>query len=396
MESNADEYDEEHSKAIHVEEKSSMGKDHNMEEFNGEEGKAISSCRYITTDGLQRSNEMETFGGSKFWIPKVEDDVKPILGSVFQSLDNAIEMYANYAKKGGFKIRRSTQKTKRDGSVILKYILCSKAGLLENHQNGNLNQKRNKRQRNMRFQRTGCKACAKFKLIPGTTSYRLYSFEDKHNHALITKDNMNLTRAKRELDAPVDGKEANKHCDKLAHDAYSIVDYCIGKLSDDKEKLDLFVRRIHDLKNEVETGFLDQRAHKKEDVIGGSFIGISLPEVVAIHNPIGTRNEGCSYEKRPKSSNEKGINESSKFNRMCKRCWKIAGHDSRNCPLKNVHLRGRLLNDYLDKHLSISFTLLIDYGKDREVYSVRMMSFVDKRLSSKYFVNGPKVNSNSI
>ncbi|XP_024968308.1 uncharacterized protein LOC112507820 isoform X2 [Cynara cardunculus var. scolymus] len=295
-----------------------MNKEHNMEEFDSEEDKAIPSCRCNVTADLQHGNEIETSDGSKFWIPKVEDDVKPIVGSVFQSLDNAIEMYANYAQKGGFTIRRSTQKTKRDGSVILKYILCSKAGVVEN-----------KRQQNMRFQRTGCKACAKFKVIPGTSTFRLYSFEDKHNHALIRKEDTNLTRTKREF-------EASKHCDKLAHDAYSVVDYCIGKLSDDKEKLALFVKKIQDLKNEVETGFLNQPAHKKEDDVKGSFIGISKPEVVETPSPIGIRNEGCSSEKRLEGSNEKVVTESSKFDRMCKRCWKTTGHDSRNCPLKNV------------------------------------------------------------
>ncbi|KAI3770028.1 hypothetical protein L6452_01148 [Arctium lappa] len=60
MELNVDEYNEEHSKAVHVEEESSTDKDHNMEEFDSEEDKAISGCRYIAPDDLQRSNEIET------------------------------------------------------------------------------------------------------------------------------------------------------------------------------------------------------------------------------------------------------------------------------------------------------------------------------------------------
>ncbi|GKE32697.1 hypothetical protein Tco_1452019 [Tanacetum coccineum] len=49
----------------------------------------------------------ETPRGSKYWIPNVED--KPVEGTLFESVQHAYQVYKEYAKKGGFEIKRGGQ-----------------------------------------------------------------------------------------------------------------------------------------------------------------------------------------------------------------------------------------------------------------------------------------------
>ncbi|XP_042752267.1 protein FAR1-RELATED SEQUENCE 5-like [Lactuca sativa] len=87
--------------------------------------------------------------GKSYWIPAVPDDVKPIINHKYPSDDAIEDMYRRFACATGFDVRKSTNKKKR-GIVYIKYLLCNR--------------------------------------------------EEKHNHPLISRDNMLFARHHRQLD----------------------------------------------------------------------------------------------------------------------------------------------------------------------------------------------------
>lgn len=49
------------------------------------------------------------------WIPKDVDDVKPKLGTIYQSIDEAMDFYKKYACASGFDVRKATTKRNQVG-----------------------------------------------------------------------------------------------------------------------------------------------------------------------------------------------------------------------------------------------------------------------------------------
>ncbi|PWA85886.1 FAR1 DNA binding domain-containing protein [Artemisia annua] len=71
----------------------------------------------------------ETPSGSIYWVPHVDERITvPEEGKSYDTIDEAIEMYSNYAEAGGFQIKKACQKTTKSGIGTLKYIMCNKEG----------------------------------------------------------------------------------------------------------------------------------------------------------------------------------------------------------------------------------------------------------------------------
>ena len=71
----------------------------------------------------------ETPGGSEYWEPHVDEGITvPEEGKSYKTIDEALEMYGNYAEAGGFQIKKGGQHTTKSGLVKLKYIHCNKEG----------------------------------------------------------------------------------------------------------------------------------------------------------------------------------------------------------------------------------------------------------------------------
>ncbi|XP_074296931.1 protein FAR1-RELATED SEQUENCE 5-like [Silene latifolia] len=68
--------------------------------------------RFVSNDIVQSSSHLE---------------LKPVLGMLFDKLEDGLEFYKAYAANSGFKMRKSTQRN-IDGVVMTKYCVCSKAG----------------------------------------------------------------------------------------------------------------------------------------------------------------------------------------------------------------------------------------------------------------------------
>ncbi|XP_071695840.1 protein FAR1-RELATED SEQUENCE 5-like [Rutidosis leptorrhynchoides] len=173
--------------------------------------------------------EIVSGDGISHWLPQVCSADKPVLGTIFDSIDAGYEFYQQYAQKGGFEIRKSTSKpvSKRqrgvDGPKIvkLKYFVCSRQGFKDQKNNNNVlngneiskdqsNSTRNvdvnveannkqKQKRTRPSQRIGC--LASFKLqIRQDGKYELYRFVEEHNHCLVHPDYSLHLKTYRRLD----------------------------------------------------------------------------------------------------------------------------------------------------------------------------------------------------
>nr|GMD89356.1 protein FAR1-RELATED SEQUENCE 5-like [Ipomoea batatas]GMD93790.1 protein FAR1-RELATED SEQUENCE 5-like [Ipomoea batatas]GME20098.1 protein FAR1-RELATED SEQUENCE 5-like [Ipomoea batatas] len=61
-------------------------------------------------------------------IPDCVESIKPYMGQRFQTLDEGVRYYKEYAAFVGFDVRANTIKKNRYGDVEVKYLLCSREG----------------------------------------------------------------------------------------------------------------------------------------------------------------------------------------------------------------------------------------------------------------------------
>ncbi|GKA57829.1 FAR1-related sequence 5-like protein [Tanacetum coccineum] len=80
---------------------------------------------YFTPHDLQDGSFQPTPKGSKFWVPKVNN--KPVEGTVFDTLELALKAYKDYAREGGFEVRKGGQKNSKE-EPNHKYFYCVRQG----------------------------------------------------------------------------------------------------------------------------------------------------------------------------------------------------------------------------------------------------------------------------
>ncbi|GKC65889.1 hypothetical protein Tco_1098487, partial [Tanacetum coccineum] len=85
--------------------------------FASYDDNASSSNSLKTTKDVIHNEFIDTPGGSVYWVPRVSASVSLVLGTVYDSLDECIEMYRKYASEAGFGIRLSCQKRLKCGYV---------------------------------------------------------------------------------------------------------------------------------------------------------------------------------------------------------------------------------------------------------------------------------------
>ncbi|KAF5781947.1 putative transcription factor FAR family [Helianthus annuus] len=140
--------------------------------------------------------------GLPYYIPDVPLSSRPVIGMIFSSLEQACQFYENYAKLGGFTVRKNTQTTNR-GVISLKYLVCSKEGhkifrrinTLKDDKESGSKEKQIRRRPSIR---TGCLAHLRLQICE-TNKYKVYSFVERHNHELVDADDYHLLSAARNL-----------------------------------------------------------------------------------------------------------------------------------------------------------------------------------------------------
>ncbi|KAL2894518.1 Protein FAR1-RELATED SEQUENCE 5, partial [Bienertia sinuspersici] len=112
----------------------------------------------------------------------------------FDTLQQGISFYENYARVSGFETRLySTKKRKSDGKISLKYCVCNKEGFRETPRlQSNCKKKRP-------ITRMGCNARITLKLINDQDNYIIFSFHEGHTHPLTTPNSAHHSKQSRNL-----------------------------------------------------------------------------------------------------------------------------------------------------------------------------------------------------
>ena len=129
-----------------------------------------------------------------YYVPTCEESVKPRVGQVFGSKDEAELLYSAYAKICGFIVRSATETKSKDGSTIWKYYLCGREGFAPKR---DYNTEESFKRRRI-YDRCGCQAKIKIR-IDGPGRFILKEFEERHNHPLVPTSQKYLMRSNRKL-----------------------------------------------------------------------------------------------------------------------------------------------------------------------------------------------------
>ncbi|PWA79107.1 FAR1 DNA binding domain, Zinc finger, SWIM-type, MULE transposase domain, FHY3/FAR1 family [Artemisia annua] len=153
-----------------------------------------------------------TPNGTKYWVPKVIN--KPVEGQVFDTLELALNAYKDYAREGGFEVRKGGQKHTKDRKAEPKnkYFYCVRQGFKPPPKAEN--QKAHKqpptnplgvtkviKRRKRASCHCGCTAQPRLKKLPDGR-YSVSKFIEKHNHSLVYEDDIKYLRASRRLTFP--------------------------------------------------------------------------------------------------------------------------------------------------------------------------------------------------
>ncbi|VFQ77329.1 unnamed protein product [Cuscuta campestris] len=151
-------------------------------------------------------NEGSSSYVERHWVPQCPDNYIPKVGMVFKDLDDAIRFYRAYAAEAGFDVRKTTT-TKKKGSVVWQYVVCSREGkkhvptILHNdasHDNGQAALSKPGRRRRI-SKRIGCMARVAFRIL-GHDGYVLSIFEEQHNHPLTSLPYRPFLKINRNID----------------------------------------------------------------------------------------------------------------------------------------------------------------------------------------------------
>nr|GEX76137.1 hypothetical protein [Tanacetum cinerariifolium] len=116
---------------------------------------------YVKDADSDICEEIELSDGTFNYKPIVDESEKTKIGSEYSTIDKCIKMYAKYAEKSRFTIRKSTQENLKSGIPARKYLLCKKEGFPK--------------------------------------GYVLYEFEEAHNHTFVPKAYRNLTKKRKQM-----------------------------------------------------------------------------------------------------------------------------------------------------------------------------------------------------
>ncbi|KAL6222066.1 hypothetical protein ACLB2K_005458 [Fragaria x ananassa] len=127
------------------------------------------------------------------YTPEVADEYAPKVGQIFDSLEEVYEFYNNYAKMGGFGIRRHSQKThKGSNDITRKEFVCYKQGNYEKKVD-------DKGIRSRGVVRCGCEAKIAVLQVEQSTMYRISTFVEEHNHLLANLEEVHMLTSHRKV-----------------------------------------------------------------------------------------------------------------------------------------------------------------------------------------------------
>ncbi|XP_024962992.1 protein FAR1-RELATED SEQUENCE 5-like [Cynara cardunculus var. scolymus] len=142
----------------------------------------------------------ESSEGIKFFIPKVDDALKPNMKAQYANINEVERMYRAYADNAGFDVRMHVKKTNNNGEIQTRWFVCSREGNPKKKDFDSLYmQPGERRYRNTNIKRCGCNACIRIHLTKDRSCYEIYEFVEAHNHALFNNNDRRFSRKNRQM-----------------------------------------------------------------------------------------------------------------------------------------------------------------------------------------------------
>ncbi|OMO53636.1 hypothetical protein COLO4_36684 [Corchorus olitorius] len=142
-------------------------------------------------------DDNETVTGAEIivYVNEEEVSIKPHVGLPFDSKEETFDYYNKYAYQKGFSVRKgATRKSKKDGNVIGRRLVCSKEGF--RHQKFKANEANKKRHQG----ETRCGCIAKLLINKSSDgSWVVSMFIEEHNHILATPRKCHLLPSHRKI-----------------------------------------------------------------------------------------------------------------------------------------------------------------------------------------------------
>ncbi|KAL9686623.1 hypothetical protein QQ045_031016 [Rhodiola kirilowii] len=149
-----------------------------------------------------RALEDESFSfvsvnGRNCWIPKCPDELKPHVGMTFPNLEKAVLFYKEYARITGFVVRLAMSNSSA-GIITIKYLVCQTEGFKRKSKVVDTVNTGDHNSRSRRDTRCGCQARIQLNIGEGGR-YRVYFFEESHNHSLESDIGKQFLTSHREM-----------------------------------------------------------------------------------------------------------------------------------------------------------------------------------------------------
>ncbi|KAL9679734.1 hypothetical protein QQ045_017600 [Rhodiola kirilowii] len=152
-----------------------------------------------------------SFNGRNCWIPKCPDELKPHVGRSFANLDKAVLFYKEYARIDGFVVRLATSNSS-GGIITIKYLVCQREGFKQKSKVVDTINTGDHNCRSRRDTRCVCQARLQVNISEGGR-YRVYFFEESHNHYLKSDIGKQFLTSHREM--PLIDKQLVMECGKV-------------------------------------------------------------------------------------------------------------------------------------------------------------------------------------
>nr|XP_017217257.1 PREDICTED: protein FAR1-RELATED SEQUENCE 5-like [Daucus carota subsp. sativus] len=198
----------------------------------------------------------------KDWIPECSEGLKPYIDQRFSDLDQDFIFYKEYGRSSGFDVRRSTERSDKDGNTIEKYFVCSRSGRTDDK---NADRKLQKRRRTVS---TKCECHADFVLASHQLGgFYVKKFTESHNHPFAGKGGMQFLRCSRSLTEfhrtfIFDASKSNIGASR----AYTIFKSMIGSYEDVRATVVDFKNFARDIKQHIGKHDADMIVQKFRDI----------------------------------------------------------------------------------------------------------------------------------
>ncbi|KAK9666144.1 hypothetical protein RND81_14G163800 [Saponaria officinalis] len=141
--------------------------------------------------------------GINEFIPPCNEDIKPKLHQVFQTLKEAEDFYENYVQVCGFEPRLGTTKLPTRGAAgeyKLRNVLCNRAGFREVPKEKNVTGEGSStsQPRTRMITRVGCPARIQFTRQDDKT-YKVNKFHEGHNHITTSPNSMMFLKGNKNM-----------------------------------------------------------------------------------------------------------------------------------------------------------------------------------------------------